>query len=105
MVVFSNTVLSSPFQIRNYFVAAGMKTVGISAAGGVGEATAEWIVNKRTKYDMYELEVSRFLGLHNNIKFLRDRMREVPGKYSNQVILIVQNTCVELSPRHHTFTM
>ncbi|CAH0385101.1 unnamed protein product [Bemisia tabaci] len=66
-------------EIRNYFVAAGMKTVGISAAGGVGEATAEWIVNKRTKYDMYELEVSRFLGLHNNIKFLRDRMREVPG--------------------------
>lgn len=66
-------------EIRNYLVAAGMKTVGISAAGGVGKATAELIINGETDFDMYELEVSRFLGLHNNRKFLRDRCREVPG--------------------------
>lgn len=69
------------FQIRNYLIAAGMKTVGISAAGGVGLATAELIVNKDTDYDMYEIEVSRFLGLHNNRKFLRDRVKEVPGMH------------------------
>lgn len=68
-------------QIWNYLVAAGMKTVGISAAGGVGQATAEIIVNGETSFDMYELEVSRFLGLHNNRKFLRDRVREVPGMH------------------------
>lgn len=56
-----------------------MKSVGISAAGGVGLATAEVIVNGETSFDMYELEVSRFLGLHNNRKFLRDRVKEVPG--------------------------
>ncbi|XP_072399696.1 pyruvate dehydrogenase phosphatase regulatory subunit, mitochondrial isoform X3 [Diabrotica undecimpunctata] len=66
-------------EIRNYLVAAGMKTVGIAAAGGVGKATAEIIVNGDTEFDMYELEVSRFLGLHNNRKFLRDRVKEVPG--------------------------
>ncbi|XP_060519985.1 pyruvate dehydrogenase phosphatase regulatory subunit, mitochondrial isoform X2 [Cylas formicarius] len=66
-------------EIRNYLIAAGMKTIGISAAGGVGKATAELIVNGETDYDMYELEVSRFLGLHNNRKFLRDRVKEVPG--------------------------
>ncbi|CAK9803481.1 Pyruvate dehydrogenase phosphatase regulatory subunit, mitochondrial [Anthophora plagiata] len=66
-------------EIRNYYVAAGMKTVGISAAGGVGRATAELIVNGSTSVDMYELDVSRFLGLHNNRKFLRDRVKEVPG--------------------------
>lgn len=53
--------------------------MGISAAGGVGRATAELIVNRKTSLDMYELDVSRFLGLHNNRKFLRDRVREVPG--------------------------
>jgi hypothetical protein len=68
-------------QIQNYYVAAGMKTIGISAAGGVGRATAELIVNGSSSYDMYELDISRFLGLHNNRKFLRDRVREVPGKY------------------------
>lgn len=58
-----------------------MKTVGISAAGGVGQATAEIIVKGETAFDMYELEVSRFLGLHNNRKFLRDRVKEVPGMH------------------------
>ncbi|KAK7789876.1 hypothetical protein R5R35_008830 [Gryllus longicercus] len=66
-------------EIQNYFVAAGMKTIGISAAGGVGRATAELIVNGYSLYDMYEIDISRFLGLHNNRKFLRDRVREVPG--------------------------
>jgi pyruvate dehydrogenase phosphatase regulatory subunit len=68
-------------EIRNYLIAAGMKTVGISAAGGVGKLTAEIIVNGETSFDMYELEVSRFLGLHNNRKFLRDRVKEVPGMH------------------------
>lgn len=66
-------------EIKNYMIASGMKTVGVSAAGGVGLATAEMIVHGETSFDMYEIEVSRFLGLHNNRKFLRDRVREVPG--------------------------
>lgn len=66
-------------QMFNYHVAAGMKTVGISAAGGVAEATVEEIVDGYSKYDMYELGLNRFLGLHNNKRFLRDRVKEVPG--------------------------
>lgn len=68
-------------QISNYLVAAGMKTVGVSAAGGVGQALADIIVDGYTSFDMYELDISRFLGLHNNRKFLRDRVREVPGMF------------------------
>lgn len=67
--------------MRNYFVASGMKAVGISSAGGVGEATARWIVNGFTSYEMYDLDISRFLGLHNNRRFLRDRVSETPGEY------------------------
>ncbi|CAG9136949.1 unnamed protein product [Plutella xylostella] len=66
-------------EMFNYHVAAGMKTVGISAAGGVAEATVDGIVDGYTKYDMHELGINRFLGLHNNKRFLRDRVREVPG--------------------------
>jgi len=29
---------------------------------------------------MLNLDIQRFLPLHNNRKFLRDRVREVPGK-------------------------
>jgi len=56
-----------------------MKTVGISAAGGVGQGTAETIVNGYSPFYMYELDMNRFLGLHNNEKFLKDRVTEVPG--------------------------
>ncbi|XP_073975671.1 pyruvate dehydrogenase phosphatase regulatory subunit, mitochondrial isoform X2 [Rhodnius prolixus] len=66
-------------EMENYYVAAGMKTVGIAAAGGVGKAVAELVATKTTSYDMYEIDISRFLGLHNNIKFLKERVSEVPG--------------------------
>lgn len=57
-----------------------MKTVGISAAGGTGKTIVDWIVHGSPDDDLYELEISRFLPLHNNLKFLRDRVKEVPGK-------------------------
>lgn len=57
-----------------------MKTVGMSSAGGVGLSIAEVITQGYTRFDTYELDINRFLGLHNNRKFLRDRVREVPGK-------------------------
>lgn len=66
-------------EIKNYFVAAGMKAVGISAAGGVGRTIAELITAGKTTIDIHELEMSRFVGLHNNRKYLRERMKEVPG--------------------------
>lgn len=69
------------FQIRNYLVAAGMKTVGISAAGGAGKAIADIIIHGYSKFDIYELDISRFLPVHNNAKFLRDRVCEVPGMH------------------------
>ena len=66
-------------QVVRYYIATGMKTVGISAAGGVGKAIAELVTTNKTSFDMYEIEISRFLGMHNNTKFLRERVSEVPG--------------------------
>lgn len=74
-------ILGESPEISNYLVAAGMKTVGISAAGGVGRAIADIITQGYSTVDLYELDISRFLGLHNNRKFLRDRVREVPGMH------------------------
>jgi len=71
-----------------------MKTVGISAAGGVGQGVAQTIVNGYSQYDLYELEMSRFLGLHNNRRFLRDRVREVPGMFfflEAKILIIPKN--------------
>ncbi|CAD7086927.1 unnamed protein product [Hermetia illucens] len=72
-------ILGESPEIQNYFISAGMKTVGISAAGGIGRAISDLITRGYSTLDLYQLDISRFTGLHNNRKFLRDRCREVPG--------------------------
>lgn len=66
-------------EIQNYFISAGMKTIGASAAGGLGRAIADIITKGYSTLDLHMLDITRFLGLHNNRKFLKDRCREVPG--------------------------
>nr|XP_014093970.1 pyruvate dehydrogenase phosphatase regulatory subunit, mitochondrial [Bactrocera oleae] len=74
-------ILGEAPEIQNYYVSAGMKTIGVSAAGGIGRALADLITKGNTFVDLHILDISRFLGLHNNRKFLRDRCKEVPGKH------------------------
>ena len=66
-------------EMENYFVAAGMRSNGIASAGGVGTVIAHWITEGRPPFDMYNLDIARCIGYHNNKRFLRDRVREVPG--------------------------
>ena len=67
-------------QIDQYFVAAGLKNGASNASLGVAQLMARWIIDGSPPCDAYELEVSRFLPAHNNHKFLRDRVTEVPGE-------------------------
>ena len=76
-----NWILGQAPEIRNYFVAAAMRSIGIGAAGGVGEVIANYIIEGKPPFDMYNLDIQRFLPAHNNRKFLRDRVCEVPGRF------------------------
>lgn len=68
-------------EVKNYFVASGMKSIGIEAAGGIGKLTSDWIVSGEPATDIWDLDIRRFIGLHNNLMFLKARMREVPGMH------------------------
>uniref|UniRef100_A0A1A9VCK3 Pyruvate dehydrogenase phosphatase regulatory subunit, mitochondrial n=1 Tax=Glossina austeni TaxID=7395 RepID=A0A1A9VCK3_GLOAU len=74
-------ILGEAPEIENYYVCAGMKTIGVAASGGIGRTLADLIVKGSTYLDLHTLDVNRFLGLHNNRKFLKDRCKEVPGKH------------------------
>lgn len=89
-------ILGESPEIEHYLIAAGMKTIGISAAGGVGKAIADIVTQQYSTLDLYELDVSRFLALHNNRKFLRDRVTEVPGKSA------IARTAGSRPPAHDT---
>jgi hypothetical protein len=70
------------FQIDNYFVAAGLCSSGIIGAGGVGKILAEWLTHGECRKDAWPVDIRRFVGIHNNKKFLRDRVKETLSKYS-----------------------
>jgi len=66
--------------VDNYFIAAGMNGTGVSAAGGVGKYLTEWIVNGEPSVNLWMFDIRRFVDLHNNKKFLRDRVTETFGE-------------------------
>ncbi|XP_055911964.1 pyruvate dehydrogenase phosphatase regulatory subunit, mitochondrial [Eupeodes corollae] len=76
-----NWILGESSEIQNYYVSTGMKTMGVSAAGGMGKSLADLITKGYTELDLHNVDIKRFLGVHSNRKFLRDRAKEVPGKY------------------------
>lgn len=63
-----------------YYVAAGANGNAVSMAGGIGRYTAELIAFGETEIQLWPIDVRRFVKLHNNRKFLRDRVRETVGK-------------------------
>ncbi len=66
--------------MNNYYVAAGMRSNGISSAGGVGTVIADWIVRGRPPFDMYGLDIARCLPMHNNRKWV-DKQLEIVHLY------------------------
>ena len=56
-----------------------MRSIGVGGAGGIGEVISDYITKGRTPFDMYNLDIQRFLPMHNNRKYLRDRVKETPG--------------------------
>ncbi len=45
-------VLGEAPELRNYFVAAGLNSIGILTGGGIGRVMAHWIVNGRPDVDI-----------------------------------------------------
>lgn len=67
-------ILGESPEIQNYYVAAGMMLDDVG--GGVGKALADILIHGYSKIDT-EVQVCRFLGLHNNRKYLKDRVKEI----------------------------
>ena len=66
-------------ELANCFVAAGMNSIGLQSAGGVGKVVAEWIRDGHPPVDLWEVDVRRNLPFQANRKYLRARVRESLG--------------------------
>lgn len=65
--------------IRHYFVAAGMNSVGILSAGGLGRVLAHWITTGRPDVDVTGFDVDRFRPWQADDTYRAARTTEILG--------------------------
>jgi len=66
-------------EIRNYFVAAGLNSIGILTGGGIGRALAHWIVHGSADIDITGMNIDRLQNYQSNPEYRRSRSVESLG--------------------------
>ncbi|TMQ20103.1 MAG: FAD-dependent oxidoreductase [Deltaproteobacteria bacterium] len=66
-------------ELRNYFVAAGLNSIGILTGGGLGRVVAHWIVTGRPDVDVTGFHIDRLHAYQTNPEYRRTRTVESLG--------------------------
>ena len=66
-------------ELRNYFVAAGLNSVGILTGGGMGKIVADWVMTGRPSVDVTWMDIARLHTYQNNPEYRRTRTVESLG--------------------------
>jgi glycine cleavage system aminomethyltransferase T/glycine/D-amino acid oxidase-like deaminating enzyme len=66
-------------ELRNYFVAAGLNSIGILTGGGLGRVIAHWIINGRPDVDVTGFDIARLHTYQANPEYRRTRTVESLG--------------------------
>jgi len=72
-------ILGEAPELRNYFVAAGLNSIGILTGGGVGKLMAHWILTGRPEMDVTEVHIDRLHPYQTNPEYRRERVVEALG--------------------------
>jgi heterotetrameric sarcosine oxidase gamma subunit len=66
-------------ELQNYFVAAGLNSIGILTGGGIGRVIANWIVDGDPGYDVTGFNIDRLHPYQANPEYRRQRTIESLG--------------------------
>ncbi len=66
-------------ELKNYFVAAGLNSIGILTGGGLGRVLAHWIVTGRPDVDVTGFNIDRLHTYQTNPEYRRTRTVESLG--------------------------
>jgi len=66
-------------ELENFFVAAGLNSIGIITGGGIGRLMAHWIINGRPDQDISAIDIARLHGYQSNPEYRRLRTVESLG--------------------------
>jgi glycine cleavage system T protein len=71
--------LGESTELENCFVAAGLNSIGLQSAGGIGKVVSEWMRDGHPPVDLWEVDVRRNMPFQINRKYLRARVSESLG--------------------------
>ena len=71
--------LGESAELKGCFVAAGLNSIGLQSAGGVGKVMAEWIRDGIPPADLWSVDIRRNMPFQINRKYLRERVTESLG--------------------------
>ncbi|MEL7184974.1 MAG: FAD-dependent oxidoreductase [Pseudomonadota bacterium] len=66
-------------ELDNCFVSAGLNSIGLQSAGGIGKVMSEWIRDGYPPVDLWEVDVRRNIPFQGNRKYLKERVSESLG--------------------------
>jgi 4-methylaminobutanoate oxidase (formaldehyde-forming) len=72
-------ILGEAPEVANYFVAAGLNSIGILTGGGIGRAMAHWILSGRPDIDVSAVNIDRLHRYQNNPRYRATRTVEALG--------------------------
>ena len=67
-------------ELQNFFVAAGMNSLGILTGGGAGSIIANWIVDGVPPVDVTDIDLARLSPFQQNRSYLAERSVELLGR-------------------------
>jgi glycine cleavage system aminomethyltransferase T/glycine/D-amino acid oxidase-like deaminating enzyme len=67
-------------EVKNYFVAAGLNSIGILTGGGIGRAMAQWIVDGEPDIDVTAMNIDRLHRYQSNPDYRAERTVESLGQ-------------------------
>jgi glycine cleavage system aminomethyltransferase T/glycine/D-amino acid oxidase-like deaminating enzyme len=97
-------VLGEAPELRNYFVAAGLNSIGILTGGGIGRVMAHWITSGRPDVDITGMNIDRLHAYQANPEYRATRTVESLGMvyathYPGRAMRTARGA--KLSPVHH----
>jgi len=66
-------------ELKNFFVVAGLNSIGILTGGGLGRVVAHWIINGSPDVDLTTMNIDRLHGYQANPEYRRTRTVESLG--------------------------
>ncbi len=72
-------VVGEAANLKNYFVCAGLNSIGILSGGGLGRIMAHWILNGKPDVDVTGFNANRMQAFQANPEYRRERVTEMLG--------------------------